>query len=257
MENFSAVMIGRPVERDLVDDGWTQHIARVNNPVVEPGMDRRRTSRRMVEEFDYAVMEEHRARIEEIVADPAVAEMLKPYYRYLCKRPCFHDEYLAAFNNPNVTLVDCPAGVERDHRARRDRQRHRVRARLHRLRHRLRGRAHAVPAPRRSHHHRPRRHHDGGEVEGRRHQPARHDDARLPEHVHHAGARPAGRHHPQLHAPDGPRRRAHRGHGRDARGARREGVRRDRGGRGRAGPTSSSAPGATTARSWPPARRRG
>ena len=36
MENFSAVMIGRPVERDLVDDGWTLHTARVNNPVVEP-----------------------------------------------------------------------------------------------------------------------------------------------------------------------------------------------------------------------------
>ena len=41
------------------------------------------------------------------------AEILKPYYRYLCKRPCFHDEYLDAFNRPNVTLVDCPAGIER------------------------------------------------------------------------------------------------------------------------------------------------
>ncbi len=42
-----------------------------------------------------------------------VAEILKPYYRYLCKRPCFHDEYLDAFNRPDVTLVDCPAGIER------------------------------------------------------------------------------------------------------------------------------------------------
>ena len=32
MENFSAMMIGRPVERDLVDDGWTLHTARLNNP---------------------------------------------------------------------------------------------------------------------------------------------------------------------------------------------------------------------------------
>ena len=112
MENFSAAMIGRPVERDLVDDGWTLYTARLNNPVIEPGMDPGDIAR-MVEEFDYAVMEEHRRRIDEIVADPAVAEMLKPYYRYGCKRPCFHDEYLAAFNNPNVTLVDCPAGVER------------------------------------------------------------------------------------------------------------------------------------------------
>ena len=45
--------------------------------------------------------------------DPATAEILKPWYRYLCKRPCFHDEYLSAFNRPNVTLVDCPSGIER------------------------------------------------------------------------------------------------------------------------------------------------
>ena len=58
-------------------------------------------------------MEEHRKRVAEIVSDPATAEILKPYYRYLCKRPCFHDEYLDAYNLPNVTLVDCPAGFDR------------------------------------------------------------------------------------------------------------------------------------------------
>ena len=42
-----------------------------------------------------------------------MAEILKPHYRYLCKRPCFHDDYLQAFNNPNVTLVDCPGGIEK------------------------------------------------------------------------------------------------------------------------------------------------
>jgi cation diffusion facilitator CzcD-associated flavoprotein CzcO len=65
------------------------------------------------EEEDFAIMEEHRSRVDEVVSDPAVAEVLKPYYRYLCKRPCFHDEYLPIFNRPNVTLVDCPAGIER------------------------------------------------------------------------------------------------------------------------------------------------
>jgi len=65
------------------------------------------------ETFDYGVMEEHRSRVAELVADPATAEILKPYYRYLCKRPCFHDEYLSAYNEPNVTLVDCPSGIER------------------------------------------------------------------------------------------------------------------------------------------------
>ena len=110
MENFTAFMAGRPVERNLVDDGWT-FMARVANPKIEPGMtiDEIATA---AEAFDFSVMEEHRRRIEEIVADPDTAEALKPYYRYLCKRPCFHDEYLATFNRPNVTLVDCPGGVE-------------------------------------------------------------------------------------------------------------------------------------------------
>jgi len=112
MENFSAVMIGREVEQDLIDDGWTHHMARLSNPKVEPGLSREELMAFM-EKNDYAVMEEHRSRIDAIVADPATAESLKPYYRYQCKRPCFHDEYLAAFNEPNVTLVDCPAGVER------------------------------------------------------------------------------------------------------------------------------------------------
>jgi cyclohexanone monooxygenase/pentalenolactone D synthase len=68
---------------------------------------------REAEEFDYGVMEEHRHRVEDLVHDPETAEILKPYYRYLCKRPCFHDEYLQAFNNPNVTLVGCPGGIEK------------------------------------------------------------------------------------------------------------------------------------------------
>ncbi len=112
MENFSAVMIGRPVDRDLVDDGWTWHTARLNNPAIREGMTPAEIGA-MVEAFDYEVMEEHRRRIEELVGDAAVAEGLKPYYRYGCKRPCFHDEYLVAFNNPNVTLVNCASGVER------------------------------------------------------------------------------------------------------------------------------------------------
>jgi cation diffusion facilitator CzcD-associated flavoprotein CzcO len=112
MENFSAVMIGRPVERDLVDDAWTLYTARLNNPKIAEGMTPTDIAG-MVETFDYDVMERHRRRIEELVEDPETAEHLKPWYRYGCKRPCFHDEYLVAFNNPKVTLVDCPAGVTR------------------------------------------------------------------------------------------------------------------------------------------------
>ena len=112
MDNFQAIMLGRPVEADLVDDGWTHHYAAVQHPPRTKGMTMAEYMR-SAEELDYGIMEAHRRRVEELVADPATAEILKPYYRYLCKRPCFHDEYLPAFNNPNVTLVDCPAGIER------------------------------------------------------------------------------------------------------------------------------------------------
>ena len=45
-------------------------------------------------------------RIDEIVKDKATADALKPWYMFMCKRPCFHDEYLPSFNRPNVHLVD-------------------------------------------------------------------------------------------------------------------------------------------------------
>jgi cation diffusion facilitator CzcD-associated flavoprotein CzcO len=45
-------------------------------------------------------------RIEDIVEDPATAEALKPWYMFMCKRPCFHNEYLPTFNRPNVHLID-------------------------------------------------------------------------------------------------------------------------------------------------------
>jgi cation diffusion facilitator CzcD-associated flavoprotein CzcO len=112
MDNFQAIIMGRPVEADLVADGWTLHYAAVQHPPRAEGMTMEEYMRH-AEEFDYGVMEEHRHRVEELVADPSKAEILKPYYRYLCKRPCFHDEYLPAFNSPNITLVDCPGGIER------------------------------------------------------------------------------------------------------------------------------------------------
>ena len=57
-------------------------------------------------------MEQIRARVDAIVKDPETAAALKPYYPYGCKRPTFHDEYLPAFNQPHVTLVDtAPRGV--------------------------------------------------------------------------------------------------------------------------------------------------
>jgi cation diffusion facilitator CzcD-associated flavoprotein CzcO len=51
------------------------------------------------------MMRIHR-RIDEVVQDKATAEALKPWYMFMCKRPCFDDEYLPAFNRSNVSLVD-------------------------------------------------------------------------------------------------------------------------------------------------------
>lgn len=63
-------------------------------------------------ETNFRIMEQIRARIDAVVDDPVTAEALKPWYPYGCKRPTFHDEYLPAFNRPNVHLVDCaPTGV--------------------------------------------------------------------------------------------------------------------------------------------------
>jgi cation diffusion facilitator CzcD-associated flavoprotein CzcO len=51
------------------------------------------------------VMRIHR-HIEETVEDPQTAEALKPWYMFMCKRPCFDNDYLPAFNQENVHLVD-------------------------------------------------------------------------------------------------------------------------------------------------------
>ena len=45
-------------------------------------------------------------RIEATVHDKATAESLKPWYMFMCKRPCFHNDYLPTFNLPSVHLVD-------------------------------------------------------------------------------------------------------------------------------------------------------
>jgi cation diffusion facilitator CzcD-associated flavoprotein CzcO len=108
MENFALNQSAAIPEEDLVDDGWTDIARRIRAKVLAlpPG---ELTAERMLEAFeqsDFEKMEEIRARVDRIVADPATAEHLKAWYRQLCKRPCFHDEYLEAFNRPTVHLVD-------------------------------------------------------------------------------------------------------------------------------------------------------
>ncbi len=113
MENFNNLVSGIFEPEDLVSDGWTDIIGKLLLRLRDGG-DGPLSLAESLEFADFEKMEQIRARVEAIIADPAVAEALKPYYRQFCKRPCFHDEYLQAFNRPNVTLVDTDGkGVER------------------------------------------------------------------------------------------------------------------------------------------------
>lgn len=70
-----------------------------------PGVSREEKIRRQENvNIDY-MMRIHK-RIEEIVQDPATAEALKPWYMFMCKRPCFDNDYLPTFNRPSVHLID-------------------------------------------------------------------------------------------------------------------------------------------------------
>ena len=109
------VVFGEP---DLVCDFWTElgrnltaRIAASEDPA-SLGIEQIMAIR---EEEDYKIMERLRRRVEAIVDDAETAEALKPYYRFMCKRPCSNDEYLPTFNRSNVTLVDVSEskGVER------------------------------------------------------------------------------------------------------------------------------------------------
>jgi cation diffusion facilitator CzcD-associated flavoprotein CzcO len=114
IRNFAAVVSGRPAEVDLVADNWTKEFASLSG-AGSGNLGRESADGPTPEEqelADYHVMQRVRDRIDQIVKDKDVAESLKPYFRLHCKRPTFHDEYLAAFNRPNVTLVDTDgAGV--------------------------------------------------------------------------------------------------------------------------------------------------
>jgi cyclohexanone monooxygenase len=107
MDNFNNLVSGIPEPEDLVNDGWTDIIGnlliRMRNGQGEMTPE---GIARTMELADFEKMEQIRARVDEIVLDPVMAEALKPWYRQFCKRPCFHDDYLPTFNRPNVTLVD-------------------------------------------------------------------------------------------------------------------------------------------------------
>ncbi|MFM7044309.1 MAG: flavin-containing monooxygenase [Ilumatobacteraceae bacterium] len=110
LTNFVTLQTGGFADEDLVMDGWTDITLRIRSRMMELIAAGETPSpallTRAYEDSDDEKMAEIRARVDAIVGDAVTAEGLKPWYRQLCKRPCFHDEYLQTFNRPNVHLVD-------------------------------------------------------------------------------------------------------------------------------------------------------
>jgi cyclohexanone monooxygenase len=109
IRNFTAKITGKNPDVDLVQDGWTE--------LLHPDTRQKPESAEHaaeLEQVDFDNMAKIRTRIDAVVGNRETAEGLKPWYNILCKRPCFHDEYLDAFNRPTVHLVDTDGkGVER------------------------------------------------------------------------------------------------------------------------------------------------
>ncbi|MEU8660498.1 flavin-containing monooxygenase [Actinoplanes philippinensis] len=103
MDNFLTIVTGGHADVDLIDDRWTA-TAKLQRTFLAGAPSE--LTEEQLELADFATMNGIRARVDRVVTDPAVAELLKPWYRYMCKRPTFSDEYLQTFNRPNVTLVD-------------------------------------------------------------------------------------------------------------------------------------------------------
>ena len=117
MENFNILVSGGNQEVDLVSDGWTDIIRNLGGLLIARNKNSELSPEelgRLAEIADFKKMNQIRARVDRVVKDKKTAEALKPWYRQFCKRPTFNDEYLPAFNRPNVTLVDTQGrGVER------------------------------------------------------------------------------------------------------------------------------------------------
>jgi cyclohexanone monooxygenase len=116
LDNFTANQAGGTADEDLVMDGWTDLSRRVRSrlAMLPPDKNTLQDMLAAYEDSDFEKMEEIRSRVDSIVDDPETAQALKAWYRQLCKRPCFHDEYLQAYNESSTRLIDTDGkGVER------------------------------------------------------------------------------------------------------------------------------------------------
>ncbi len=109
IRNFTEAVSGKQPDVNLVGDSWTEmYWTDTKQLGATP------EEQLALEELDFQNMEKIRHRIADIIQDPETAERMQPWYGQFCKRLCFHDDYLPAFNRPNVHLVDTEGrGVDR------------------------------------------------------------------------------------------------------------------------------------------------
>ncbi|WP_285016741.1 NAD(P)/FAD-dependent oxidoreductase [Novosphingobium sp. fls2-241-R2A-195] len=119
MANFhrGAQQFFLPGEPDQICDIWTEISRNLNLELEADGFPQLDIGQIMARRdvVDYQVMERLRRRVDAIVEDPKTAESLKPWFRFMCKRPLSNNDYYPTFNQPNVKLIDVSAtqGVER------------------------------------------------------------------------------------------------------------------------------------------------
>ncbi|KAJ5757322.1 uncharacterized protein N7511_006016 [Penicillium nucicola] len=106
MENFNSFVSNDTMRQDvnMVNDAWSQmpsFSALIGSPKsLQPDY------LAWMQSLDINRQGKIRHRVEATVTDPATSQLLKPWYPGWCKRPCFSDNFLQAFNKPNVKLID-------------------------------------------------------------------------------------------------------------------------------------------------------
>ncbi|PYH42428.1 flavin-containing monooxygenase [Aspergillus saccharolyticus JOP 1030-1] len=113
MNRFAEILQGTVVDEDVECSGTegldALTMREIHAEAARLGVDLQTHPNKLGEVYqlvDFRLMENLRTLVAETVQDQATAEKLKPWYAFMCKRPAFNNEYLAAFNRPNVELVD-------------------------------------------------------------------------------------------------------------------------------------------------------
>jgi cyclohexanone monooxygenase len=108
MVSFQQLADGSYTDDCPVDDGWTRYWKHTLKAAMAiPEAERTpEAAAAEIEKADFAWNELIRARVDLYVKDPQKAAALKAYYKATCKRMGFSDEYLPAFNQDNVAIVD-------------------------------------------------------------------------------------------------------------------------------------------------------